>query len=320
MNRDLRTPQTTALFVMAVFLATGCAVDEARREATYARTLQRTNTALISAGDADSLAAAALLVGGPQDRPAARLALIERAAAAAPDRPDLAWLHLQLCSQVETCDPIPLEIRLRALDSTNGAAWFGSLSQASKLKDDGEMQAKILSVANTERFDIYWNPIIAHTTNAVLKTRTMDAATALVAIIGSAAALAIPAYQQISNACKGEPLQRPDVLVNCRKVSVVLCRGDTYITQMIGVAIAKRAWPEGSAEYKDAVEARQVAQYRMTLAAGISTQNLWRESGVLNYLSLLATYRSEQEVALAEITKAGLNPNPPPDRTQPGGM
>jgi hypothetical protein len=323
----MRRSSTTALIAMAVFLTTGCAVNEGRREATKERALQRTKTALISVGDADSLAAASLLSGWPllggwpKDQPLTRLELIERATAAAPDRPDLAWLHLQLCSQVETCDPKPIETQLHALDPANGAAWIGSLSRASKLTDTDEIQANILSIANTERFDIYWNPIIVHTTNAVIKAQTMDAATALVAAIGSAAAIAIPAYQQISNACKGEPLQRRDILANCRKVSVVLSRGDTYITQMIGLAIAKRAWPEGSAEYQGAVEAKRLAQYRMTSAARISTHNLWNKNDALNYLSLMATHRSEQDVALEEITKAGLDSNPPPDWTesQPGG-
>jgi hypothetical protein len=43
--------------------------------------------------------------------------------------------------------------------------------------------------------------------------------------------------------------------------------GDTYLTEMIGVAISKRAWPEGGAEYVEAVGAIRVAH--LTVASGL---------------------------------------------------
>ena len=43
-----------------VLLCAGCVTDGARQEAAYERNIQRTTTALLAAGDADSLAAAAL--------------------------------------------------------------------------------------------------------------------------------------------------------------------------------------------------------------------------------------------------------------------
>ncbi len=97
-----------------------------------------------------------------------------------------------------------------------------------------------MAMAKSERFDIYWKVMIVHTTDAVLKVHTLDARTALVNTIGFAAAMAIPAYQQISNACKGDQLKDPDVVQTCQRVASVMRQGDTYITEMIGVAIAKR--------------------------------------------------------------------------------
>ena len=119
------------------------------------------------------------------------------------------------------------------------------------------------AIATSRRFDTYWNATIVHITNAILKTHTMDLPTALVATIGMALATGVPAYQTIVNACMGDPLQDPDVLSTCRQVSTAMRGGDTYMTEMVGIAIAERAWPEGSPTYVDAINARRVAHYRM---------------------------------------------------------
>ncbi len=310
----MHCPLVTLLLSLVALPSVGCAANEAGQRAANARDIERTTTALIAAADADSLAAASLMAGWKKDT-AWRLTLIARAVASAPDRPDLVWLNLQLCSAVESCDPQPLEAQLHALDPGNGAAWSVSIARFARLGDTAAVRKDILAIANSERFDIYWNEMIVHTANAVLKVHTLDPSTAIVGAIGSAAALAIPAYQQISNACKGESLTDVDVLATCRKVSSVMRHGDTYITEMIGVAIAKRVWPEGSADYQGAVDARRLARYRMDTDAKRSTAHLWNNAYAEKYLHLLATYRTEQEVVFADLTNAGLSPTPPPDWT-----
>jgi hypothetical protein len=112
------------LMGLATILCYGCAADGVRQQSTYVRKIQRTEQLLIAAGDADSLAAAAMLSVGPTFDPAQRLTLSARAVSKAPDRPDLVWLNLRLCTQVDTCNPEPLEAQLRALDPDNGAAWL----------------------------------------------------------------------------------------------------------------------------------------------------------------------------------------------------
>lgn len=78
--------------------------------------------------DADSLAAAGVLTA--QHNRSEGLALVSRAADAAPERADLVWLQLMLCQQAPSCDSEALEQRLRQLDPSNGAAWMGALSRA----------------------------------------------------------------------------------------------------------------------------------------------------------------------------------------------
>ena len=218
---------------------------------------------------------------------------------------------LQFCNQVDSCDPTPIEAHLHAVDPANGAAWSSSIGRSAKVNDTASVRKIMIAIASAERFDIYWNTMIAHATNAMLKVRTLDSRTALMATIGVAAAMAIPAYQQISNACKGDNLKDPQVVQTCQRVAAVMRQGDTYITEMIGVAIAKRVWPEGSAQYLDAVSARRLAHYRMDTQGKTSVAMIGSDKYAEQHLQLLATHRSEQEVVLAELLGAGLNPSPP---------
>ena len=70
---------------LVLLLCGGCVADGARQAAAYERNNHRTTTALLAAGDADSLAAAALLGHWPKADPAERLTLISRAVAPVPD-------------------------------------------------------------------------------------------------------------------------------------------------------------------------------------------------------------------------------------------
>ncbi len=181
-------------------------------------------------------------------RPDDSLALIGRAIAAAPERPDLAWLQAQVCQEVTRCDPEPIERHLRGLDPSNGAGWMGAPS--------------------------------------------------------------LPAYSGVSNACKGERLQRAEIIEACRGVAGAFERGDTYITEMIGIAIAKRVWPADSPEWKAAAEARGVFEYRSKFWPALDKRDM---SHAEEYLTLCAQNRREQDVLLARLIAAGKNTNPPPE-------
>jgi hypothetical protein len=263
--------------------------------------------ALIAAGDAESLAAAALLT--EKSDPSGRLTLASRAAARAPKLPELVWLQLQSCIAVATCDVRPIEAHLHRLDPGNGAAWSGSLARSAD--DTVARRGIIATIAAAERFDIYWNSLVVHTANALMRSGAMEAPNALITAIGLGAAQAIPAYQTLSAGCKDAAPEQPDALARCRRLATVLRKGDTYLTEMLGLSIARRLFPEGSAEYQEVVDARRVARYRMDAATKING-DLEGAEGSRRYLELLATHRTEQEAFLAEIAQAGLDPNPGP--------
>src|SRR5215469_16991708 len=99
-------------------LLAGCVQDP------LTQTSNRARSALLAAGDPDSLAAAGLV--NPRSTNEERLVLAARASGAAPNRKDLAWLHLELCVRVDSCDVAPIEAQLHALDPGNAAVWSGS--------------------------------------------------------------------------------------------------------------------------------------------------------------------------------------------------
>jgi hypothetical protein len=286
----------------------GCATPPAPKLAEPEQHLQGVATALAKQTDADFLAAAGLL--SLPSRPDDSLALIGRATAAAPERPDLVWLQAQVCQDVAPCDPEPIERRLRKLDPSNGAGWMGAFARANSSRNDEAKDAALAAISHSDRVDIYWTTLIARLSRATAQTRTISLEEAEGVTIGLLAAQAIPAYSGVSSACKGERLQRVEIIEGCRGVAGALERGDTYITEMIGVAISKRVWPEDSPEWKAAAKARHVYEYRSKFWTALDIRDT---SHAEEYLTLCAHNHREQDVLLAQLIAAGKNPNPPPE-------
>lgn len=270
------------------------------------RRTDQTIAALMQVGDADSLAAAGLMSGKDNDR---ALSLLDRATAAAPDRPDLLWLQANRCVQLPSCDPKPIEHRLRELDPTNGAGWWGALTRAAAVNDAGNTDAALIAISHSERVDTYWTTLVAHLSRAVARPQKMSVADSEVTMIGYLAALSIPPYHTITTSCKGDRLQQPIFTDVCRGVARALQNGDTYITEMIGVTIAKRVWPEDSAEWNAAVEERRVYEYRSRVYPKL-TLRLVTHPG--EYLSLCSQSRREQDLLAAQLIAAGYDSNPRP--------
>jgi hypothetical protein len=306
--REIRRQLGCAIAIGLSSLLMGCAASPAAKSAEAERHLQRAATALARQSDADSLAAAGLL--SPSIHRDDSLALIARATAAAPERPDLLWLRAQVCHDATPCDPEPIERHLRQLDPSNGAGWMGALARANSSRNDEAKDAALAAIGHSDRVDIYWTTLIARLSRATAQTKTISLEEAEVAIIGSLAAQAIPAYGAASNACKGERLRHAEIIDVCRGVARAFERGDTYITEMIGVAIAKRVWPEDSPEWIAAGEARRLYEYRSKFSTALDS---WDASHAEEYLTLCAQNRREQDVFLAQLIAVGKNPSPPPE-------
>lgn len=297
---------TTLLLILSLPLAAGA--NPTRGEADrWEKQRAHVAAALVKKADPDSLAAAGLLSVGPPERSADLLA---RAGAAAPERADLLWLQIQSCYKRPACDPGPLERRLRTLDPENGAAWLGALARAEPAHDDAAKDAALAAISHSTRVDIYWTTLIARLSSAAAQTGAIPLREAAVSIIGVLAAQALPAYNVVSKSCKGERLQRVEVVQVCRGIARAFEHGDTDITAMIGIAIAKRVWPEQSSEWTAATEARRAYQYRTRLLERIDRKP-WDDNAARTFLALCAANHREQDVSRARLVAAGEKPDPP---------
>jgi hypothetical protein len=236
------------------------------------------------------------------------LPLIERAIAASPMRADLIWLETEVCLKEGSCDPAPIEQRLRVADPVNAAGWLGALVRAKSSGDERATEAALEAVGRERRFDIYWTPLISRLSEAVIKGHKMSSQEAVTLIAGYLAAAPIPGYEAATKACEGDAIKRADVNAACRGVARAFQEGDTYLTEMIGVAIAKRVWPEQSPEWKAAAAEHRVYDYRSKLWLTLDVDD---DAHAARYLALCGKYRREQDLWSAQILAAGKNPNPP---------
>jgi hypothetical protein len=296
------------LIVFAIALLpflSGCVTSsDAQAEKDETR-IERAADLLKNRTDADSLAAAGLLISVKHHDQSLRL--VAEATADAPERSDLVWLHIQFCQAESGCDSEPLERRLRTLDAPNGAGWIGALTRANQANDEQAKSAALTAISRSERVDIYWTTLVARLSRATANTNAVSLTEAEISVIGILAAQAIPAYQVISNACKGEHLMHDDVVEVCRGIAGALLHGDTYITELTGIAIAKRVWPENSPQWLEATNARRTWEYRANFLSA------WNAAHTDEYLTLCAQNRREQDVYKAELVASGKNPNPPPN-------
>ena len=186
---------------------------------------------------------------------------------------------------------------------------MGELDRAWTAKDDERTSAALKAIGQTNRVDVYYTTLIARLTPKIAETAAISLDETSIAVVGALASEAIPPYASASRACKGERLTHDNVLTLCQGVARAFESGDTVITEMIGVAIAKRVWPEDSPQWKAAADARRVYDYRSKLVLEVDFT-----SGAVNikrYIALCSEYRREQDVLRAELIDAGKNPDPP---------
>jgi hypothetical protein len=312
------------LLLTFVFAIEGQAQTPERELAAYGQELAVYQQSLVRAArdlrkrkDADSLAAAALF--SVRTDPVDALRLTEQARKVAPDRPELTLLHMQVCSRAAGCDAKPVESEMRKQDPTNGIGWSGDLSRAYEAKDEEALDAAIAAAGRASQFNSYFVTLVASLSEATAKSKSMPLSDAIIAVSGEMAGFGLPDYLSISKGCAAERLQRPGLLESCRQLAASLMAGDTIIAEMIGVAIAKRAWPVDSTQWRSAVEARRVSKYRSTALGNLGSIGDWDEANAEEYLSLIKAHRREQDAFTAQLVAHGVDPIPPADWFEPEG-
>lgn len=249
--------------------------------------------------------------------PADARRLIEQANMAAPDRPELTLLHLQVCARAAGCDAKPIESEMRKQDPTNGIGWSGDLSRASDTKDEEALDGAIRAAGRAGQFNSYFMKLVVHLSEAIAKSKSMPLNDAIIAVAGELAGFGLPDYASVSRGCAVERLQRPGLPESCRLLAASLMAGDTIVAELIGVAIAKRAWPVDSPQWQAATEARRVSKYRSTTLSNLESTGNWDEANAASYLRLIKAHPREQDAIVAQLVAHEVDPMPPDNWREP---
>ncbi len=283
---------------------------------------------LIARADANSLATAAALrfgsssgqtkAGSSSPVPSA-VDLAARASELAPQDAGIGWLHLQLCRGTPNCDIRDVATVMRWVDADNGAAWLQSLAAAQRDRDSTEVDRILADMAHGARFDVYWNRIV------VMMVDTLDAArielpggfaasdsSRLTTASGIASAEIIPAFAPLVDACR-ESNAAPERHELCLKLSKVMQRGDTIVTQMAGFSIEKHLLSPDSKEARAIAERRHVLEWRQAAAARFDTPLLpWMKNARARArLAQMRAMPREEDVCIAILRSHKMALEPP---------
>jgi hypothetical protein len=303
-----------AAVLAAVVITAGCSRQQtsAPAQSATAQQLHRAYPALINAGDADSLAAAALTARTLADaaaHPTRALEIADRALAGAPERTDLAFLRMQLCEATPACDPQAAEAQQRGTDPLNGISWLFALRRAGRSNDAAGVHTALAGLAGSQRVDRHWTALASRMTAAMAGEVGLDASAALSSLIDMEAALPMP-LMSVTKACSQEALQNTQVLAQCRQAAESLQHADTISMAMYGNRLAVRLWPRGSARNTEIAAAGRELAYQMDVMRR-NPERLDSPKALQILASLYPHYPTEQSVFRALYFSLGLQPDPP---------
>jgi hypothetical protein len=278
-----RSSRLQALLLRCVFglgAATAAAPSHAAADIRPALQKQAIQ-ALIRRADADSLAAAAAL-SFRQESSQGTLELAVSANALAPQSAVIGWLHLRLCVETPACDFRDVATVLRWVDADNGASLLPILAAAYRDRDSLEVDRVIADMAQTKRFDLYWNPLVVLLADALYKARhdlPRGFAASTAQRLGLASDLAgefVPSFATLLDSCRaaGMGSERREA---CLKLSRIMEHGDAMVAQLAGFGIEKHLVAPDSREGRAMNERRHVLEWRAMMAARA-------DSGVLPWL------------------------------------
>lgn len=279
---------------------------------------QRSTPASAAKGDADTWAASALKARSADRNAAQALTQIKRATDIAPDRADLAWLHVRLCMEVPGCEPEPLEARLRKLDPANGAVWLGVLSRTQARRDAQAEQQILDAMSRAERFDVYWTSLNSHLAVALnagtsaASTQKDPLTTSLNSVTDWLSGLVVLAFKPVTSACDRQRARDAAAVQRCQDIAQAMQRSDTTLVEALGLGMAQRfATPGTSAAAEYDRHAARLA-YLSQASGSIIQAQVEREKFSTQLIELMKKLRREQEVSAAILRWAGQPLEPPP--------
>lgn len=258
-------------------------------------------------------------------------AQINRAVAAAPDDVLVQWIALsrQKATRNSLIDDAPLQT-LRRLEPDNGAVWMEVLMRASQRKDDSAIDAALTQMAASTRnnehisdlikaqLDVYrrypWPDeyfIVASEKEPSLSKEEAP----YVYTMAVTVAFALPAYQDLINACRISPKtgENASRAATCASIGrLMTTHGTPVIANRIGAAVLRLSSTFKDDDVQLARTQDWIWQQKIALfdsdrpaeeivAKMVVNMNDWIDTG------------SELEAARREIVRAGKSPTPPAD-------
>ena len=295
--------------LLVVLLLSACASSPPQRGASTTRPAAEGT-------DTDQMAATALALWGTNASANGSQALsqIQKAAQAAPERPDILWLHLRLCTEVPGCEPEPIEARLRKLDPSSGAVWLGPLARA-QARQDARAAAQILDMmSKAAHFNVYWTTLVAklspplsHTPvgTSVAQPVPTPLTNAMNSTISWLSSLAMPAFRSVTLACDDQHVREPETRVRCQQVAQALQKSDTTLAEGLGLGIEQRLAVANSASAMQVMEKIQNLRHQNQAAGAIVAAQVEKEKFSEQMIKLMEQLKKEQDVSRAILRWAG---------------
>ena len=313
----MRIPRLALPGVLAIaaWVTVVHAAEEEEFQTARVSEAERNRDALLKAGDPESLAMAALVSRSSEIDDTRHTDLDSRAIAAATNSPEFPWIQARLCFLSGKCDPGWIDA-LSARDVGN-AAVFAAVLPSRFGPDRDRIDSILQKMAGASRFDLNWNALFLHVADAHRKAGVKSFLSASQDAAGAAVGLLIPLWMPITESCKGKLLEMTERLVACRRISQIMRRGDTIITQGVGQTIAARVWAESSAEYEVVLRERRELKYRVHRINETVRDHPEDEESAIWYLGVLRAKRTEGDVLIAKLVRSGIDPAPPADWKEP---
>jgi hypothetical protein len=173
-----------------------------------------------------------------------------------------------------------------------------TLTSAYQSKNQMAVEEALNGIAASDWINVYYTTLVAKLTRTAASPGYLTLSEASVDIVGYLAWQTIPAYEAAGHECKGDHLNRSETVEVCRGVARSFMAGDIFVAEMVGIAIAKRVWPENSPQWQNALEVRRVYEddsKRFLESEVASAQSSER------YLRLCEKYSAEQAVLRASL-------------------
>jgi hypothetical protein len=267
---------------------------------------------LIREGTADSLATASLLshlveTKKDTDKRPDSSALMQRAVALAPRRPELLWLLLRDCQLHQCPNEKDIVARLESADPGNALALLPSLAVA-LTASPAETTAVIARMGAAQHLTIYWNKLVVSMFDALTPGPGTAAATALSFgaddrlshVTGVLAAVDIPPFKPVDFACVAEQVGEPGRRAACEKLMVRLDESDSLIAQSLSVRVHQQWWPPGTAEAEE-WRRRSLQQHYLVEASG-RNRGAQVDADAIARVDAMRHLATEEEVDKAVLT------------------